>query len=169
MPTPLVKTTNIADMPLSGSFGSCTYICCFGPWTVFNRVPGEHPTAPEKFFFLLLDSITSNKRIHNFFIFLGGGWSCLRPWSKPKISLIRHFQACSEVVSIFGVLGRGRFLTVCQEGTLPPRKLFFGFSIVLLLTSPFIIFLYFWGWLIIPTAFVKITNITDTLFSYPKS
>ena len=29
--------------------------------------------------------------------------------------------------------------------------------------------LYFWGWLIIPTLMLKIINITDMLFSYPKS
>ena len=79
MPTPLVKTSNIADTSLSGSFLSCTYICCFRLWTFFSCASGWHP-APQKTFFWFLDSITSNKPIHNCFIFLGGGWSCLPHW-----------------------------------------------------------------------------------------
>ena len=46
-----------------------TYICYFGSHTIFNYVPGGHPT-PSETCFLFLDSITSNRLIHIFKIFM---------------------------------------------------------------------------------------------------
>ena len=145
MPTPLVKTTNFADTSLSCSFQSCIYICCFRSWTFFSYVPGGHPTVRKCCCFFLA-SITPNKPIHMSFFISGGGWSCLRTWSKQQISLIRQFQDWSEVVHIWCFAPCTVFNYVPGWHPIHQKTFFWGgFSQLLLLTTPFILFIYFWG------------------------
>ena len=140
MPTPLVKTTNIADTSLSDSFGSCTYICCFRSWTFFIYVSG-HPTPQKIFFFSIVVLLTSPFILYIYDVWLVMPTHLVKTANIADTSLSGSFRSCTY---IWCFRSWTFFLDMCQDGTPPARKRFFP-SLVLLLTSPFIIFKYLWG------------------------
>ena len=79
------------------------YICHFALRTVFNHVPRWDLTPLKNFFFAfsIVLLLTGSKTFLNI---SEGGWSSLRPYSKPQIWLIRYFldhYIYGEIIPIF--------------------------------------------------------------------
>ena len=160
----MLKTANIADMLLSWLFINYIYIEIVHIFVIlgcerFLTWCQECIPPPRKHFFFF-HSIISNKLIRNIFIFLG---LLIIPMPLFKTANIADtlFSCSFENFGYTFIFG----LCMVFNHVLKwhPTPIFFV-SLVLLLTSPSTMFIYFWGWLIIPTSLLKTINIVYTIF-----